>query len=179
MAYLICDECKGYYELQKGEHLDDFDRCQCGGNLEYTEELEKQKSPVDVTLNVRRIAGILVGALIMVLPYFMFTPDPYSLTFVYNSNLPFFIWFAGGLIAALIAGGNIRSGASNGFYSATISGLTVIFYYFWLTKNYFTSPNLADNIAFFGALCVIYLLVPAIFSMIGGLIAGLARKILV
>ncbi len=39
MPYLICDKCKGYYELQEGESLDDFKACQCGGKLEYVEEL--------------------------------------------------------------------------------------------------------------------------------------------
>lgn len=34
-GYLLCHDCHGYYVLQKGEFLDDFLNCQCGGNLEY------------------------------------------------------------------------------------------------------------------------------------------------
>ena len=37
MGYLICEECGGYYKLQPGEYLEDFDRCQCGGRLKYEE----------------------------------------------------------------------------------------------------------------------------------------------
>ena len=33
MAYLLCNECGGYYKLQEGESPDDFDCCQCGGEL--------------------------------------------------------------------------------------------------------------------------------------------------
>lgn len=180
VGYLICEECAGYYELQDGEYPEDFDRCECGGNLEYVEEVKHQESSDDIFYNplMRRIAGILVGAFMMVLPYSMLSPDPYSETFVYFSNLSFLIWGAGGLAAALIAGGNVRSGVSNGLYSAFISGLVIITYYFWVIDNYFTNPTLADNLALFGALCVVYILVPAVFSMVGGLIAGLARKIL-
>lgn len=55
MAYLICDKCGGYYELQDGEAPDDpqnlrfwdtenevfecFDSCQCGGKLRYVNSL--------------------------------------------------------------------------------------------------------------------------------------------
>ncbi len=48
MAYIVCRRCGGYYELQKGESLQDFDKCQCGGTLRYIEEIiqEKPKSPV-------------------------------------------------------------------------------------------------------------------------------------
>lgn len=36
MGYLVCNKCGSYYELQPGEHPEDFDdKCKCGGNLEY------------------------------------------------------------------------------------------------------------------------------------------------
>ena len=39
--YLVCDKCGGYYQLQPGESPDDFrDVCECGGHLEYKEDLE-------------------------------------------------------------------------------------------------------------------------------------------
>jgi len=40
MGYLICENCGGYYELQPEEHPDDFEKCQCGGKLQYTEHLK-------------------------------------------------------------------------------------------------------------------------------------------
>ena len=34
-GYLVCNECNGYYELQKGESLEDFESCECGGSLSF------------------------------------------------------------------------------------------------------------------------------------------------
>lgn len=39
MGYIICEKCGGYYELQPGEHPEDFDRCDCGGKLKYERSL--------------------------------------------------------------------------------------------------------------------------------------------
>ncbi len=39
-GYLVCKRCAGYYQLQPGESPDDFsDTCECGGRLEYKENL--------------------------------------------------------------------------------------------------------------------------------------------
>ena len=35
MGYLVCTNCKGYYELKKGESAKDFSKCQCDGDLKY------------------------------------------------------------------------------------------------------------------------------------------------
>lgn len=43
MGYLICEKCRGYYKLQKGESLSDFDCCQCGGKLKYYEDSIDEK----------------------------------------------------------------------------------------------------------------------------------------
>lgn len=56
-GYLICKDCNGYYKLQEGESPDDpqnlrfwdtenevfecFDKCDCGGELVYTESIEE------------------------------------------------------------------------------------------------------------------------------------------
>ncbi len=40
-GYLVCDKCNEYYQLQPGESPDDFmDRCECGGNLTYYENID-------------------------------------------------------------------------------------------------------------------------------------------
>lgn len=38
-GYLVCDKCGGYYKLQPDESPDDFERCQCGGKLEYRDKI--------------------------------------------------------------------------------------------------------------------------------------------
>jgi uncharacterized membrane protein YhaH (DUF805 family) len=37
VKYIICDECGGFYELEKGESIEDFESCLCGGSLSYAE----------------------------------------------------------------------------------------------------------------------------------------------
>jgi hypothetical protein len=39
-GYLICSKCNGHYELQEDESPGDFtDQCECGGKLEYREDI--------------------------------------------------------------------------------------------------------------------------------------------
>jgi hypothetical protein len=40
MGYLICDKCGSYYELQKGESIDDFVGCECSGKYRYAESID-------------------------------------------------------------------------------------------------------------------------------------------
>ena len=43
MGYVICEKCGGYYELQEGESPDDFEACNCGGNLSYVKSIQKER----------------------------------------------------------------------------------------------------------------------------------------
>lgn len=36
--YVICESCNGYYKLEEGESLEDFEACRCGGKLKYAED---------------------------------------------------------------------------------------------------------------------------------------------
>ncbi len=40
-GYLYCEKCGGYYKLQAGESPEDFDTCQCGGNLKYADSINE------------------------------------------------------------------------------------------------------------------------------------------
>jgi len=42
-GYMLCRKCGGYYKLQPGELPEDFDVCQCGGELEYHPSSKPQK----------------------------------------------------------------------------------------------------------------------------------------
>lgn len=47
-GYLVCDTCKGSYELQPGEKPEDFSsQCECGGNLKHNMTDKKFRSPED------------------------------------------------------------------------------------------------------------------------------------
>jgi hypothetical protein len=46
LGYLICDKCRGYYELQPGESPEDFDlTCKCGGSLHYDTIQDRKNLP--------------------------------------------------------------------------------------------------------------------------------------
>jgi len=40
-GYLVCCDCSGYYKLKADESPDDFEECECGGILEYHENLDE------------------------------------------------------------------------------------------------------------------------------------------
>ncbi len=42
MGYLTCENCGGYYHLKDGESSEDFDKCECGGTLKKSENLENK-----------------------------------------------------------------------------------------------------------------------------------------
>lgn len=192
MGYLVCEKCGGYYSLEEGESPTDFAECRCGGKLEYLDSL----NDLDIKSNVNnlvkgklkekfvspimlRLLGVLLGAVIMYIPYYLLSPDPRSTTFVLNYfNTTIAIWFCGGLLAAFIAGGRIKDGFTNGFCSAFLSGIVVIALYYWLYNNQFTSHSNADNLAFLAALGTVYILYPGIYSVTGGMVGALLRKAL-
>ena len=47
MGYLVCEKCGGYYELKKGEAINDFQSCDCGGKLKYVKNLDEFNSESD------------------------------------------------------------------------------------------------------------------------------------
>lgn len=55
MGYLICDECKSYYELQAGEEPEDFTNiCRCGGNLKYDVSIGMVKGTTQTPSNTKK-----------------------------------------------------------------------------------------------------------------------------
>lgn len=106
-GYLICDKCGGYYELQEGESLEDYEECECGGKLKYgtlpltRDESEKYISDksdnVDeknklvsfVNFNNKKfLAVISILALIIIMPilYSVITSPNYTLLGSYNAS---------------------------------------------------------------------------------------------
>lgn len=51
---LVCKDCNGYYELQKGESPEDFAECSCGGELKYVQNFDEhvfdELDPVNETI---------------------------------------------------------------------------------------------------------------------------------
>jgi hypothetical protein len=43
MSYLICEECGKYYELNEGKSSFSYDKCECGGKLNYSTTLKESE----------------------------------------------------------------------------------------------------------------------------------------
>jgi|WetSurMetagenome_2_1015567.scaffolds.fasta_scaffold52232_3 hypothetical protein len=44
MTYLVCEECGKYYALDEGKSSFNFDKCECGGKLTYSDSLNANKN---------------------------------------------------------------------------------------------------------------------------------------
>lgn len=64
-GYLVCESCKGYYQLNQNESPTDFESCECGNSLEYFRTLEEVKIRIYQTdspeseLNYEEMAKLL------------------------------------------------------------------------------------------------------------------------
>jgi hypothetical protein len=57
MNFLVCMNCDGYYQLENNEKPDDFERCQCGGILTYTNDINyyfEAKPTLDMDNELKR-----------------------------------------------------------------------------------------------------------------------------
>lgn len=174
MGYLKCDKCGGYYELKPGESLSDFEKCQCGGKLQYVENKDyKIEDPVKTenkedSLKIK-VLGLGVGSIVMLVPYMLF---PGSL-YVFMNWISLAVWVIAGLIAVYVLNGNLRKGIKNGFVIAALSGIVAIFTLVLTVpaKTTGLSFNLAYDFGFFLGDAILYIFTPAIFSIIGGILA--------
>lgn len=93
MGYLICEECGRYYELEKGESLDKFSECQCGGKLRYTNSLygnpQNKKSLKEMWKNQSKTTKLIIISLSILIPIGLaFTLN--SLMFPHYESTDFF-----------------------------------------------------------------------------------------
>lgn len=69
-GYLECKECGGYYELQPGESAEDFEKCQCGGDLRYNKQsvTQDKRSFIGNLKSLNKKQGlIVVGILALII----------------------------------------------------------------------------------------------------------------
>jgi hypothetical protein len=64
MSYLVCNKCGGYYELQPGDSLDNFD-LQCGGRLKYYNSLDNHYNKNNQESNLIKLILIILAILLI------------------------------------------------------------------------------------------------------------------
>lgn len=73
---IVCDSCGGYYKLEQGESLEDFDKCQCGGNFRYLKNSKEKKnlktdSLFEVIINKIDMFPVFIGSVISIFLLFL------------------------------------------------------------------------------------------------------------
>jgi len=102
VSFLVCKKCGGIYELQPGESPTDFDKCQCGGKLEYS-AFSSNLKPAKNQLKYALILGIVIGFI-----------SSFLLKMVVLGVL------ASGFVAAYRFGGTLKDGLKSGFITGAI-----------------------------------------------------------
>lgn len=80
MGYVICEKCGGYYELQPGEHPEDFsDTCECGGKLRYErrvidEDYNIPSSEFKLPSISKNFKTIALGMVVIIISLIKFAP---------------------------------------------------------------------------------------------------------
>jgi hypothetical protein len=159
---LICDKCKGFYELQEGESSDDFsDQCECGGKLEYKEDLNKE--------NPIKWRSIVIGIVITITIYLLavFTKiDSVHVAIIASSAL-----ILGSFVAAYISGIKYKSDLLTAITVSSIAGVIMLIISF-TTTNYNFQGSLIEELLIF---IIIFILAPALLGILGSLLAILAQ----
>lgn len=163
MSYLVCGKCGGYYELQEGEHPEDFaGECECGGELKH---LKSDNSNWKIDIKAL-IVGIIITS---VLFSFRFIGGQY---YFINYIAP----FLGGFLTAYISEGSRKSRVYNSVVVMIIVGFGAPL--LLLLKNN-TIPEVISMVGIMGiflALLVIFIFM-LIFVIIGAPMGYLAATI--
>lgn len=64
-GYMVCRKCGGYYKLEPGELPEDFDVCQCGGELEYHSSSKPRKIETPKSNSLGDTITLLIPSIIL------------------------------------------------------------------------------------------------------------------
>lgn len=107
MGYLVCDKCGGYYELQPGEHPEDFDWCECGGKLSYKlrimgyDDNQSMESSFDLSSLTKNLKIVGVGFAVIAVILLKFLPLFFK---VILNILPDQLFFQYGILILVLLG---------------------------------------------------------------------------
>jgi hypothetical protein len=118
-------------------------------------------------IGAKEILAVLIGAIIMLIPYLFVHSNPFGVFSVFA----WVIWIIGGFIAAFIVRASIKYDALNGFLAAVISGVIILIVYNPVLSTSYTGAN-AYTIGVLTVYIIVFIGIPGIFGIVGGLIEG-------
>jgi H+/Cl- antiporter ClcA len=171
MGYLICDKCGGHYELKSGESPEDFVKCECGGALEYVENLDNvvpseslgEKASIFPDLkDILSLRAIFIGSIVVLILAIIITEilskdvnqfaswnDGFLINNFMHSDpqdslyIPFA--FIGALVTGYFAGRNPIKGIFNGVIAGLIATIIAYIVYKLIYPDY-TGGALINNL---------------------------------
>ncbi|MCE5215366.1 MAG: hypothetical protein LLF83_11705 [Methanobacterium sp.] len=175
MSYMICKECGKEYEIMEGKTSFNYERCECGGKLEYSANLKessvkKDKDQSNIPISRIKWKGVLIGFL------FLFFSLIISVLVLFGNNIPtnvsditseILTYFSIITIILTIAAGSVSaySSGSKKYIDGVINGGMV-------------GVILGFILGFVGGILVFMsgVIIFGLLSMLGGFIGVIPRK---
>ena len=116
-------------------------------------------------MNQKEILGILIGALIMLVPLLVlhnFSDPNYII-----SHFSAFFWVIGGFAAAFIAGKKVKGGILTGFLAGLIAAIITFVFYI---------PSIAFDVVDLIPSAILFIVMIGLFGITGGLMGRLVNE---
>ena len=171
MGYLVCDKCGGSYELQEGESPDDYGKCECGGNLNYSEKLENEIiSPIPsqnknlILINWRLIIiAVIVCFILQIFISFILTMIGLPIM-----AISIFVNYIFTILIGMYIGFSVNLNPKNGLINGLLAGFTAGTINFIFEVGTYIFMGYGTPFKLLAAL-VTYILLFGIGGIIGGL----------
>lgn len=175
MSYLICQDCGRYYQIDEGKTSFNYEKCDCGGKLEYSpvlkeDPVQKIQHPPTPPSGKIKWKAVLIGLL------FLFLSLVISVICLFGNNIPsspsdipsdFLTYFS--ILTVILT---IISGSISAFLSGCIR--------FWdgALNGGMVGVVLGFILGFVGGITVFFsgIIIFGSLSLLGGIIGVLARK---
>ena len=148
MGYLVCEKCGGYYQLQEEESPNDFNACECGGNLKFVEQLSDYYYVPDLIpekpttksrlsfLRLFKLKAIFLGVVTwIILDALLYGVPYYDLSVYYLGNIAIFPLIASQLVSSVITGYLSGKKFKTGILNGIILGILFTIALYFLKTN--------------------------------------------
>ncbi|MBU4535928.1 MAG: DUF5518 domain-containing protein [Euryarchaeota archaeon] len=203
LGYLLCNQCNGYYELREGENPEEFDMCQCGGELEFIPLLEDEENLPETNhllKDIKSSFGITKSIIIGVFVSLFFG---LIYGFFFNGLVPSIMGISPLLLAGFVTSYLYYSEENDSLTYAALSGIIAsllnffgnilimgwggyinfVDYYSYPelifmpdSSFYFAGPSISSIILFTIGKIISALIIGGILGLVGGYIGILIKK---
>lgn len=142
--YLKCKSCKGYYLLENGESLANFEKCTCGGELEYTKPgYIPNKAKRNTKLTISKYHDFLVVAILTFITIIVLSVPYLCNSIIRTLIVPVLLFFLSGyaLTAAIYPYKNTISALKRILLSIGFSAVILFISVFMVVYSFKNAPS--------------------------------------